>query len=131
MDDIIVENGSEIKLSIDIKLQRYIEKLLEGKTGSVVAIDPSSGELLAIASAPSFDPNILSGRDYSKNYRNLQLDTLKPIYNRALTATYPPGSMFKLIQALIGLKKMLLVKRIRYMLIYQESVTLRLLEFMT
>ena len=86
-DDIIVENGSEIKLSIDIKLQRYIEKLLEGKTGSVVAIDPSSGELLAIASAPSFDPNILSGRDYSKNYRNLQLDTLKPIYNRALTAT--------------------------------------------
>ena len=105
VDDIIVENGSELKLSIDIKLQRYIEKLLEGKTGSVVAIDPSSGELLAIASAPSFDPNILSGRNYSKNFRNLQLDTLKPIYNRALTATYPPGSMFKLIQALIGLEE--------------------------
>lgn len=104
-DDLLVENGDRLKLSIDIKLQQYIEKLLKGKVGSVVAIEPKSGEILAIASAPSFDPNILTGKDYSKNYRILQLDTLKPIYNRALMATYPPGSMFKLIQGLIGLEE--------------------------
>ncbi|GIS31503.1 MAG: hypothetical protein Ct9H90mP3_2990 [Flammeovirgaceae bacterium] len=86
-------------------MQQYIEKLLYGKVGSVVAIEPSTGNILAIASSPSFDPNLLSGKDFSSNYLNLQRDTLKPIYNRALMATYPPGSMFKLIQALIGLEK--------------------------
>ena len=104
-NDLIVENGDRLKLSIDIKLQQYVEKLLKGKVGSVVAIEPKSGEILAIASSPSFDPNILSGKDYSNNYQKLQLDTLKPIYNRALMATYPPGSMFKLIQGLIGLEE--------------------------
>ena len=107
-DDRIVSNGKNIKLSIDSQLQLYVEKLLEGKIGSVVAIEPSSGQILAIASSPSYDPNLLSGRNYSKNFLNLQTDTLKPIYNRALMATYPPGSMFKLLQSLIGLEKQLI-----------------------
>ena len=105
LDDVLVANGKNLKLTIDVSLQQYIEKLLYGKVGSVVAIEPSTGNILAIASSPSFDPNLLSGKDFSSNYLNLQRDTLKPIYNRALMATYPPGSMFKLIQALIGLEK--------------------------
>jgi penicillin-binding protein 2 len=104
-DDIIVSNGEKIKLTIDSGLQSYVEKLLRGKVGSVVAIEPKSGEILAIASSPSYDPNILSGKDFSKNYLKLQVDSLKPIYNRALMATYPPGSMFKIIQGLIGLEE--------------------------
>ena len=104
-DDILVANGENIKLTIDASLQLYVETLLSGKVGSVVAIEPSSGNILAIASSPSYDPNILSGKYFSNNYLELQKDTLKPIYNRALMATYPPGSMFKLIQSLIGLEK--------------------------
>ena len=107
LDDVLVSNGKNIKLTIDASLQLYIEKLLYGKVGSVVAIEPSTGNILAIASAPSYDPNTLSGKDFSTNYLELQRDTLKPIYNRALMATYPPGSMFKLIQSLIGLEKKL------------------------
>lgn len=105
LDDVLVSNGKNIKLTIDASLQLYVEKLLYGKVGSVVAIEPSSGNILAMASSPSYDPNTLSGKDFSRNYIELQKDTLKPIYNRALMATYPPGSMFKLIQSLIGLEK--------------------------
>tara|TARA_B110000438_G_scaffold27292_1_gene26129 strand:+ start:74634 stop:76442 length:1809 start_codon:yes stop_codon:yes gene_type:complete len=104
-NDSLVSNGKQLHLSVDSKLQLYIEKLLYGKIGSVVAIEPSSGNILAMASAPTFDPNFLTGKNYSKNYLLLQKDTLKPIFNRALMATYPPGSMFKLIQALIGLQE--------------------------
>ena len=104
-NDSLVSNGKQLHLSVDSKLQLYIEKLLYGKIGSVVAIEPSSGNILAMASAPTFDPNFLTGKNYSKNYLVLQKDTLKPIFNRALMATYPPGSMFKLIQALIGLQE--------------------------
>ena len=105
LNDSLVSNGKQLHLSVDSKLQFYIEKLLYGKVGSVVAIEPSSGNILAMASAPTFDPNFLTGKNYSKNYLLLQKDTLKPIFNRALMATYPPGSMFKLIQALIGLQE--------------------------
>ncbi len=104
-DDVLVRDGKSLKLTIDASLQIYIEKLLEGKVGSVVAIEPSSGNVLAIASSPSYDPNILTGKGFSKNFMALQQDTLNPIYNRALMATYPPGSMFKLIQGLIGLEE--------------------------
>ena len=75
------------------------------KVGSVVAIEPSSGEILAIASSPSYDPNILTGRFYSENFNLLQKDTLKPLFNRSVSAVYPPGSMFKLIQSLIALEE--------------------------
>ena len=105
LNDSLVSNGKKIKLSIDSDLQIYIEKLLINKVGSVVAIEPSTGNVLAMASSPDFDLNFLTGRDYSKNYLTLQNDSLKPIFNRALMATYPPGSMFKLIQSLIGLQK--------------------------
>ena len=104
-DDVQVSNGDIIKLTIDSDLQSYVEMLLKGKVGSVVVIEPNSGEILAIASSPSYDPNLLSGKDFSSNYLKLQVDSLKPIYNRALMATYPPGSMFKLIQGLIGLEE--------------------------
>ncbi|MDG2342271.1 MAG: penicillin-binding transpeptidase domain-containing protein [Cytophagales bacterium] len=104
-EDVLVSNGKKLKLTIDSELQLYVERLLNGKVGSVVAIEPRSGEILAIASSPTYDPNLLSGKEFSKNYLNLQTDSLKPIYNRALMATYPPGSMFKLIQGLIGLEE--------------------------
>tara|TARA_B100000959_G_C14945171_1_gene609539 strand:- start:121 stop:1929 length:1809 start_codon:yes stop_codon:yes gene_type:complete len=104
-EDVLVSNGQKLKLTIDSELQLYVERLLNGKVGSVVAIEPRSGEILAIASSPTYDPNLLSGKEFSKNYLNLQIDSLKPIYNRALMATYPPGSMFKLIQGLIGLEE--------------------------
>ena len=104
-EDVLVSNGEKLKLTIDSELQLYVERLLNGKVGSVVAIEPRSGEILAIASSPTYDPNLLSGKEFSKNYLNLQTDSLKPIYNRALMATYPPGSMFKLIQGLIGLEE--------------------------
>ena len=78
---------------------------IRDRVGSVVAIEPSSGEILAIASSPSYDPNILTGRFYSENFNLLQKDTLKPLFNRSVSAVYPPGSMFKLIQSLIALEE--------------------------
>tara|TARA_Y100001936_G_scaffold49033_3_gene47605 strand:- start:697 stop:2514 length:1818 start_codon:yes stop_codon:yes gene_type:complete len=104
-NDIVVKRGKDIISTIDIDLQLYIEKLLLNKVGSVVAIEPSSGEILAIASSPSYDPNILTGRFYSENFNLLQKDTLKPLFNRSVSAVYPPGSMFKLIQSLIALEE--------------------------
>ncbi len=97
--------GQNLHASIDITLQNYAEKLLDGKRGSVVAIEPATGEILSIVSRPSYDPNILSGRDLSKNYRTLTQDTLKPLFNRPIMATYPPGSIFKTLQALIALQE--------------------------
>jgi len=104
-NDVIVKKGNNLVSSIDVNLQLYIEKLLHNKIGSVVAIEPSTGEILAIASSPSYDPNLLSGRFYSKNFNLLQKDSLKPLFNRSTTAMYPPGSMFKLIQSLIALEE--------------------------
>jgi len=104
-DNIIVKKGRDIISTLDTDLQLYIEKLLFNKIGSVVAIEPSTGEILAIASSPSYDPKILTGRLYSKNFNFLQRDTLKPLFNRSISAVYPPGSMFKLIQSLIALEE--------------------------
>ena len=98
--------GANISTSIDLDLQLYAEKLLEGKVGSVVAIEPSSGEILAMASAPSYDPNVLTGRDFGENFSLLQQDSLVPLFNRPIMAdVYPPGSIFKLIQTLIALQE--------------------------
>jgi penicillin-binding protein 2 len=98
-------SGSELKLSISSKLQEYGEKLMQNKRGSIVAIDPKTGEVLALVTMPSYDPNLLVGRARSKNYQALTKDTLKPLFNRALMAAYPPGSTFKSINALIGLQE--------------------------
>lgn len=97
--------GQNLHSTIDINLQNYVEKLLDGKVGGVVALEPSTGEILAIASGPLYDPNSLSGRDYGKNYTKLQTDSLSPLFNRPTMAMYPPGSLFKSIQALIALQE--------------------------
>jgi penicillin-binding protein 2 len=104
--DTIAKQGPNMILGIDIDLQAYGEKLLKGKRGCIVAIEPSSGEILALVSAPSFDPNLLVGkRNISMNYPKLARDTDKPLYPRPLAAQYPPGSIFKLLQSLIGLQE--------------------------
>ena len=95
--------GSNLITTIDKNLQAYAEWLMEGKRGSVVAIEPSSGEILAMVSSPSYDPNMLSGRNFSKNYAQIAADTANPLFNRAIMAQYPPGSIFKTVQSLIAL----------------------------
>jgi len=103
--DTLPQPGENLVLTIDVVLQKYAERLMEGKIGSLVAIDPSSGEILALVSAPSYDPSLLSGRGFSQNFVTLQSDSLKPLFNRPLQAMYPPGSMFKTIQGLIALEQ--------------------------
>ncbi len=97
--------GNDLISTIDLDIQQYAEKLLDGKVGSLVALEPSSGEILSIVSAPFYDPNMLSGRDFSKNFKILSSDTLVPLFNRPIMAMYPPGSMFKIIQSLIALQE--------------------------
>jgi len=97
--------GNNLVTSIDIDLQLYAEKLMENKIGSVVVIEPSTGEILALASAPSYHPRMLVGRVRGTNYNLLLTDTLKPLFNRALQAEYPPGSTFKILNALIALQE--------------------------
>ena len=97
--------GQSIQLTIDTELQTYAEKLLKGKVAGLVALDPKTGEILAMVSSPSYDPDLLSGRDLGKNFSGIQNDSLKPLFNRPLQATYPPGSMFKTVQALIAMQE--------------------------
>lgn len=97
--------GDNLKLSIDAELQKYAEELMEGKIGSVVAIEPSTGEILTFISSPSYDPEMLSGKNFGKNFTTLSKDSLKPLFNRPLMAMYPPGSIFKIIQGLIALEE--------------------------
>jgi penicillin-binding protein 2 len=94
--------GSNVISTIDFELQKYGEKLMENLTGSVVAIEPSTGEIIALISTPNYNPELLVGRIRTKNYNILMMDSLKPLFNRALMAQYPPGSTFKVINALIG-----------------------------
>lgn len=101
--DTLAAAGTDLYASLDLELQMYGEKLMKNKRGSIVAIEPSSGEILALVSSPGYDPNLLVGRVRSENYRMLQQDTLKPLFNRALMASYPPGSVFKVANFLIGL----------------------------
>jgi penicillin-binding protein 2 len=96
--------GTDLYISIDAKLQAYGERLMQNKRGSIVAIEPSSGEILALVTSPSYDPNLMVGRARNKNYHLLSQDTLKPLFNRALMATYPPGSTFKMVNALIAMQ---------------------------
>lgn len=103
--DTLAEQGKSITLGIDWELQAYGERLFQNKLGCVVAIEPESGEILAMVSAPTYDPNLLVGRRLGENYTQLHQDTLLPLYNRALGATYPPGSTFKLIMALIAMQE--------------------------
>ncbi len=99
-------SGNSLKTSLDIELQLYGELLMRGKKGAIVAIEPSTGEILAMVSSPSFDPNLLSGRRRGENFNKLRTDTLTPLFNRPIqSGQNPPGSTFKPIQALIGLQE--------------------------
>ncbi|MCF8715437.1 penicillin-binding protein 2 [Joostella atrarenae] len=98
--------GKDIHLTIDNDLQKYGEELMIHKRGGIVAIDPKTGEILSLVSAPTYDPELLVGRKRSKNYTRLYYDSIaKPLYDRGLNAMYPPGSPFKTINALIGLQE--------------------------
>ncbi len=97
--------GSNLTATFDADLQTYGEQLMQNKVGSIVAIEPATGEILSLVSAPSYKPSLLVGRIRSKNYLALARDTLKPLFNRALMASYPPGSTFKTINGLIGLQE--------------------------
>jgi penicillin-binding protein 2 len=97
--------GSNIFTTLDAELQAYGEFLMEGMRGSVVALEPHTGEVLSLVTMPSYDPALLVGRVRSSNYTVLQMDADKPLFNRALMAKYPPGSTFKIINGLIGLEE--------------------------
>lgn len=102
LNDVEPVAGKDLTLSIDIELQKYGEQLMRNKIGAIVAIEPSTGEVLALVSSPTYDPNALVGRMRGKNYRKLVNDKeRKPLYDRAIMAAYPPGSTFKPTQGLI------------------------------
>ncbi len=96
--------GNNIVTTLDADLQSYAEELFRNKKGAMVAIEPSTGEVLALVSAPTYDPSLLVGRVRGANYNTLSEDSLKPLFNRAIQAKYPPGSTFKIINTLIGLE---------------------------
>lgn len=103
--DTLPEPGKDLYLTIDEELQDYGTKLMQGKWGGIAAIEPATGEILALVSTPTYDPKLLMGRDRSKNFTRLWYDTIsRPLMDRALTAQYAPGSPFKVINALIGLE---------------------------
>jgi len=107
--------GTDLYSSLDIELQGYGELLMKNKKGSIVAIEPSTGEILCLVSSPSYDPNLLVGRIRKKNYIILSEDSIYvPLFNRALMAMYPPGSTFKLVDALIGQQDGVLNQDTRY-----------------
>ena len=104
--DTIAIPGNDISLTIDAVLQQYGESLMINKRGGIVAIEPSSGEILALVSAPTYDPNLMVGRERSKNFTKFYLDTISnPLLDRGLKGEYPPGSPFKVITALAALQE--------------------------
>ncbi len=104
--DTLSQKGSDLSLTIDSKLQAYGEKLMQGKRGGIVAIEPESGEILSLVTAPSYDPDLLVGRKRSKNYTRLWYDSIsRPLYNRPLQAIYAPGSPFKVLTGLVALQE--------------------------
>lgn len=103
-EDVPAHTGKNITITLDIDLQQITERLFAGKIGSAVAIEPSTGEVLAMVSNPAWNPQLLVGKNRSKNYVQLQKDETKPLMNRAVQATYSPGSTFKTLQALVCLQ---------------------------
>lgn len=103
--DTIAVRGKDITLSLDIELQELGERLMENKIGSIVAIEPETGEILCMVSSPYYDPTLLTGRERGKNHIALSKDIRKPLMNRAIMGAYPPGSTFKTSQALTFLEE--------------------------
>ena len=106
--------GNDLHLGLDIQTQLLAERLMQGKVGSVVAIEPQTGEVLALVSSPNWDPRTLVGQERSKNYQALLRDAHKPLMNRATQAQYAPGSTFKILQALVGLQEGVITTRTQY-----------------
>jgi len=105
--------GQNLVTGIDINLQQYGEFLMKGKSGSIVAIEPSSGEILSLVSGPTYDPVLLTGKNYSTNYKLINADSLKPLFNRPLMAQYRPGSIFKIAQAMTALQEKVITPETR------------------
>ena len=106
--------GKNLTLGLDIELQQLAERLLEGKIGSVVAIEPETGEVLCMASAPTFDPRMMVGRQRGKNHLELARDTWKPLLNRSIMGQFPPGSTFKTTQGLTFLEEGIITPQTSY-----------------
>ncbi|MCB9182038.1 MAG: penicillin-binding protein 2 [Flavobacteriales bacterium] len=103
--DTLAVEGKDLYTGLDAQLQRYGEDLMRNKKGSVVALDPRNGEVLCLVTSPTYDPELLVGRVRNTNYVELQKDPLKPLFDRALQAQYPPGSIYKIVQSLIALEE--------------------------
>ncbi|MCD4663792.1 MAG: penicillin-binding protein 2 [Bacteroidales bacterium] len=112
--DTLSEPGQNLYLSLDAELQEYGERLMQNKIGSIVAIDPKTGGILCFITSPVYDPNLLVGRIRSKNFTMLMTDSLKPLLNRAIMGNYPPGSTFKMVNALVGLAEGVLHENTSY-----------------
>lgn len=112
--DVSPVSGRNLKLSIDIELQEYGEQLMRNKIGAIVAIEPATGEVLALVTSPNYDPALLVGKDRGKNYADLVRDPYKPLYDRALQGAYPPGSTFKPTQGLIFLQEGVITENTMY-----------------
>lgn len=107
-------SGKDLTLSIDMELQAYGELLMRNKVGSIVMIEPKTGEILCMVSSPTYDPSILTGKKFSENYKTLENNPYKPLFNRAIAGTYPPGSTFKPTQGLIFLGEGIITPETRY-----------------
>lgn len=113
--DTLPISGENLISTLDRELQAYGEKLMQNKRGSIVAIEPSTGEILTLVTAPSYDPNLLVGRPRTENYKMLQAnDTLNPLFNRAINAQYRPGSIFKIVQSLVALDEGVITPQTRF-----------------
>jgi penicillin-binding protein 2 len=106
--------GQDLTSTLDLDLQEYGEYLMNGKAGSIIAIEPSSGEILAMVSGPSYDPTLLTGKNYSSNFVLINSDTLKPLFTRPLMAQYRPGSIFKVAQAMVALQEKVITPETRF-----------------
>jgi penicillin-binding protein 2 len=106
--------GQDLITGLDLDLQQYGELLMKGKSGSIVAIEPSSGDVLALVSGPSYSPSLLTGKNYSSNFQLISTDTLKPLFNRPLMAQYRPGSIFKIAQAMTALQEGVITQETRF-----------------
>ena len=108
-------SGRNLTLSIDVELQAYGEYLMRNKVGSIVMIEPSTGEILCMVTSPTYDPALLAGgRDYIQNYLELEKNPLNPLYNRAIQGRYPPGSIFKTAQGLVFLEEGIITENTMY-----------------
>ena len=112
--DIAPKSGRNLTLSIDFELQKYGEQLMAGKMGAIVAIEPSTGEILCLVTSPGYDPSMLAGKNRGKNYSALVKDPYKPLFDRAIQAAYPPGSTFKPTQGLIFLQEGVVTEKTVY-----------------